>query len=98
MSAVALMAAGAALLARAISAAGVIRYWSIGAMVGYGVAVLRGRPHAGRRGAHPITHTVPRNFIVPPLCRVGSPPLLPRAPPNPPGRSRPGVAPPVGMG
>src|SRR5258708_15693269 len=97
MSASALMAAGAALLARPISAAGVIRYWSIGAMVGYGVAVLWVRPAAGRRAAHPITNSVSRNFIVPLLCGVGSLQLLQCALPTPGVRSRRGVAAQVGM-
>src|SRR5258708_37891627 len=97
MSASALMAAGAARLARPISAAGVIRYWSIGAMVGYGVAVLWVRPAAGRRAAHPSSNSVPRNFMVPLLCGVGSLQLLQCALPTPGVRSRRGVAPQVGM-
>src|SRR5260370_27137617 len=96
MSAAALMASGAALLAKAISAAGVIRYWSIGAMVGYGVAVLWVRPDAGRRAAHPITNSV-RNFMVPLLMGVGSFQLLQRALPTPGVRLRRRVAAQVGM-
>src|SRR5260370_16026047 len=96
MSATVLMASGAARLARAISAAGVIRYWSIGAMVGYGVAVLWGRPAGGRRAAHPITNNGPREFNVPlPRCR-GLPQPLPVRLPNPRGPSRRRGAPPLG--
>src|SRR5258708_36344068 len=83
MSASALIATGAALLAKAIAAARGIRYCSIGAMVGYGVAVLWPRPDAGRKATHPISKSVLRNFIVPLLlwCRL-APASLAR-PPNP---------------
>src|SRR5258708_1008200 len=95
LSASPLMAAGATPLAKAISAAGGMRYWSIGAMVGYGVAVLCARPAAGR-AAHPITSSV-RSFMVSLLCGVGSFQLLQCALPAPGVRLRRGVAAQVGV-